>query len=82
MSQTTNTDLQRDMGRVEASLEALEKIVSKGFEEVKTELHDLKQEVSELKLAESQRKGAFSLGQWLVGAIGAGVALLAQHFWR
>lgn len=79
---TTNTDLQRDMGRVEASLEALEKIVSKGFEDIKGELHDLKQEVAALKLAESQRKGAFSLGQWLIGAIGGGVALLVQHFWK
>lgn len=82
MTATTNNDLQRDMGRVEASLDSLEKLVAKGFDDIKGELHDLKKDVSELKLAESQRKGAFSLGQWLVGAIGAGIALIAQHFWK
>lgn len=67
---TTHTDLSRDMGRVEASLEALEKVVSQGFQDIKDELRVIKQDVEALKVAENKRKGA--LGALMVFAGFAG----------
>ena len=79
MTQPNHTDLQRDMGRVEASLEALEKAMAQGFKDIKEELRAIKSDVETLKTAESKRTGAFALGHWLVGAVSGLVAFVAAH---
>lgn len=76
---TTHTDLQRDMGRVEASLEALEKVVSQGFSEIKAEIVDLKKEVADLRRAETERKGAWKVIVAVAGGVSAVVAALIKY---
>ena len=65
-----HTDLSRDMGRVEASLEALEGIVRQGFQDIKDELKDIKTDVEALKAAENKRKGAVAMLVAFGGVIG------------
>jgi len=79
---TTHTDLSRDMGRVEASLEALEKVVTQGFQDIKDELRVIKADVEALKMTESQRKGVFQAGHWVIGIISAVAVFIADHFWK
>lgn len=75
---TTNVDLQRDLGRVEGKLSAMEDRLDK----IDTVLERIDLRLARIEQSEDQRKGVFSLGQWLVGAIGAGLALIVQHFWK
>jgi hypothetical protein len=70
MTQPNHTDLSRDMGRVEASLEALEGIVRQGFQDIKDELKDIKTDVEALKAAENKRKGAVAMLVAFGGVIG------------
>ena len=74
----TNTDLQRDLGRMEGEIAS----VNQRLEKIDAVLERIDLRLARIEQAESQRKGAFSLGQWLVGAIGAGLALLVEHFWK
>lgn len=74
------------MGRVEASLEALEKAVTKGFSdakadfnELKGEMADLKREVADLRRAETERKGAWKVIVAVSGAISAAVAAAIKY---
>lgn len=70
MTQPNHTDLSRDMGRVEASLEALEKVVSQGFQDIKDELRAIKTDVEALKVAENKRKGALGALMVFAGFVG------------
>jgi len=65
-----HSDLSRDMGRVEASLEALEGIVKQGFQDIKDELKAIKTDVELLKQAENKRKGAVATLVAFGGVIG------------
>lgn len=82
MTQPTHGEIQRDMGRMEgkqdamgARLDRLEKMIEEGFSE-------LRNDIADLKSAESKRSGAFAIGHWIVGIIGAGVAILIDHLWK
>lgn len=77
---TSHDDLHRDIGRMEgkqdamgARLDKLEKMVSEGFQK-------LDERLARIEDRESQRKGAFQLGHWLVGTIAGLVAFVASHF--
>ena len=70
MTPPNHTDLSRDMGRVEASLEALEKVVSQGLQDIKDELRVIKADVELLKVAENKRKGAVAMLVAFGGMIG------------
>lgn len=76
---TAPTDLHRDFGRMEASLESLEKIVSQGFQEIKDELRAIKQDVEALKTAETERKGAWKVIVAVAGGVSAAVAGLVKY---
>lgn len=71
---TTHTDLSRDMGRVEASLEALEKAMMQGFQDIKDELRVIKADVELLKQAENKRKGALGALMVFSGFVGGLIA--------
>jgi len=82
MIQPTHGDIQRDLGRMEGKsdamvgrLDRLEKIIEDGFRE-------LREDIAELKTAESQRKGVLATLVTVGGAIGAAIAALVQHFWK
>lgn len=83
------TDTNRALGRVEGNqtsaelrMNRFEVIVLRGFDDIKHELTKVNDRLTAIETAESQRTGAFKLGQWIAGVVGAGVALLFEHFWR
>jgi len=43
-------------------------------------LERIDQRLARIEQTEEQRKGAFSLGHWLIGAVSAVGAFLASHF--
>lgn len=75
-----HTELHRDMGRVEAGLESLEKAMQEGFRRIEERLTKIEADVEALKTTESQRKGAFQLGHWLIGTVSGFIAFLAAYF--
>ena len=74
MTAPNHTDLSRDMGRVEASLEALEKAMMQGFQDIKDELKVIKTDVEALKQAENKRKGALGALMVFSGFVGGLIA--------
>lgn len=62
------------MGRVEAGLEALEKAMAQGFQDIKDELKAIKSDVEELKQAEHKRKGALGALMLFAGFMGGLIA--------
>lgn len=77
---TSHDDLHRDLGRMEGKADAmgerldkLEKMVSDGFQK-------LDERLARIESRESERKGAFQLGNWLVGAACGMVAFIASYF--
>lgn len=77
---TTHDDLQRDMGRVEGTLDAmgtrldrLEKLVTDGFKA-------LNERLDAIEKRESERKGAWGVLVAVASAVGGCVAWLIQHF--
>lgn len=82
MTGPDHSELQRDMGRVEgkqdamgARLDRLEKIIEDGFREIRKDIADL-------KLAESQRKGALAVLVAVGGVIGGAIWAVIEHFWK
>lgn len=82
-------DINRSLGRVEGNQNAADKrmdhfeeLMRQGFNELKNELVKVNRRLTAIEMAESQRTGAFKLGQWIAGVVGASVALLFEHFWR
>lgn len=71
-------DLHRDLGKLEGEMSA----VKDHLEKIDVVLERIDLRLARIEAAESERKGAFSIGQWLVGVIGACFALIVQHFWR
>ncbi len=78
MSGLTHLDLQRDLGRLEGRFAAVED----RLEKIDGALERIDQRLARIEATESQRKGAFALGHWLVGAVSGVVAFLAAHFWK
>ena len=74
MNPPNHTDLSRDMGRVEASLEALEKAMMQGFQDIKDELKVIKADVEALKVSENKRKGALGALMVFSGFVGGLIA--------
>lgn len=77
---TTHDDLHRDLGRMEGAfgamedrLDKLEKMVSDGFQK-------LDERLARIEERESERKGAFQLGNWLIGAACGFAAFIASYF--
>jgi hypothetical protein len=82
MNTPTHGDIQRDLGRMEgksdamgARLDRLEKIIEDGFRELREDIADLKQ-------AESQRKGALAVIVSVGGAVGGMIWAVIEHFWK
>lgn len=91
MNPPNHTDLSRDMGRVEASLEALEKAMMQGFKdtkegqrEIKGELETIRGRLDNLETSENKRKGAVAMLVAFGGVIGGlvvkfGALLFGAH---
>ena len=76
MSGPTHLDLLRDFGRMEGRFNAVEDHLQK----IDKTLERIDQRLARIEQAEDQRKGAFSLGHWLIGAVSAVGAFIASHF--
>lgn len=84
MTVPTHSDLQRDLGRMEATTEAMEsrldrieRLLEEGFKE-------LREEIASLKTREAERSALEKAAVWLAGIIGAVLAtvgtVVAEHF--
>ena len=80
----THDDLNRALGRVEGSqdamgdrLDRLGKMVSDGFSKVSGSLDDIGTRLDVIEKRESERAGAFKLGNWLAGGIAGRIAFIA-----
>lgn len=86
MTQPNHTELQRDMGRMEATLEALEKAVTQGFEDIKSDMRVMRADIAELKLAEGKRGAVERFAAVIGGVVGSiitlAVSVIAGHFWK
>lgn len=72
----THDDLHRDIGRMEGRLDAMEDRLGK----MEAVLERIDGRLAKIEGRESERKGAFALGHWLVGAVSGLVAFVAAHF--
>lgn len=72
--------LQRDIGGLEAGLEALKDAVEKGFSDTGNRIDKVETRLASLEAMESQRKGAFSLGHWLIGILSGVAVFVTDHF--
>lgn len=82
MTQPNQNDISRALGRVEGDIAAvkqgfdrLERVMSEGFSDVGKRL-------SQLESKESGRSALERAAVWLSGVIGAGMALIVEHFWK
>ncbi len=71
MTQPSHTDLQRDFGRMEGRMDALDKVVSEGFKRVEESLAKIDSRLDSVDALNSERKGA-----WKVITIVSGVVSL------
>lgn len=75
---TTHLDLQRDLGRLEGRFAAVED----RLEKIDGALERIDARLARIEQSESERKGSWSLAQWLYGAATGLAAFLAAHFWK
>lgn len=89
MSGPDHAELARDMGKMEAGLEALKDVVTKGFNEMKAEIRENRKETKDslekvetrllaLETVESQRKGALRMVAAVAGVIGGAIGVLME----
>lgn len=71
-------ELYQQLGGLSKGVEAMEKTI----EELVSEVRQLRAEVSDLKLKEAQRGAVERASIWIAGVLGAGIAMLAEHFWK
>jgi len=79
------TELQRELGRIEMSQEAMsdrmdrfEKIVTDGFEKLENKLDKYADRITVLEASENKRAGAWSASEKVLASIGAIVVLFGQ----
>lgn len=71
MTQPSYTDLERDFGRMEGRMDALDKVVSEGFKRVEESLAKIDSRLDSVDALNSEHKGA-----WKVITIVSGVVSL------
>jgi len=74
----THIDLQRDLGRVEGSLFAMERDVY----EIKGMLKDISDRLARIEASEAERKGAWWTLAAIATAVGAISSAVVGHFWK
>lgn len=86
MTQPTHTELQRDVGRVEGTLAAVEKrmdkletTVTEGFEKVEQGLGKIDRRLAAIEAREAERKGAWKVVSAIAAAVAAVVASAVKY---
>lgn len=70
MTQPTHTELQRDFGRMEGRMDALDKTVNEGFRRVEDSLTKIEQRLDAVDALNNERKGAWNVIVGVAGAVG------------
>jgi hypothetical protein len=76
---TNHDDLHRDLGRMEAGLEALKDIVREGFKGSNERLDKLETRMAALEAKETERKGVWKTIVAISGLVSAAVAGLVKY---
>ena len=84
--QPSHSDLQRDVGRVEGTLSAVEKrmdrlesTVTEGFEKVEQGLSKIDRRLASIEAKEAERKGAWKVIAIIAGSVSAFVAAAVKY---
>jgi hypothetical protein len=78
MNAPSHTDLYLGLGKMEGRLDAVEDRLSK----IEAIAERIDTRLARIEATESQRKGAFSLAHWIIGAVSGVVAFVAAHLWK
>jgi len=76
MTQPTHTELQRDFGRMEGRMDALDRTVTDGFKRVEEALLKIDGRLDAIDTRESERKGAWRVIAWVSGGVSFVVSVL------
>lgn len=76
MTGPNHSDLYRGLGEVEGRLGAMDDRLNK----IETVVERIDTRLARMEATESQRSGAFKLGQWLFAGLTGLVSFLAAHF--
>jgi hypothetical protein len=89
MPEATHNDLQRSLGRVEATQSALEarmdrfeKLVTEGFDKIDEGLERIDKRLTALEAKESERKGAWGVIVTVSGVVGGLAAALVKYLFH
>ena len=77
---TTHDDLQRDMGRVEGAMAAVEKHLDRLSGEMSEGFKSVHERLDRLEKREAERKGAWTTIVAVASAVGGVVTWLISHF--
>lgn len=75
----SHDDLHRDIGRMEAGLEALKDIVREGFKGTDSRLDKVEKRLAALESKETERKGAWKVIVVVASGVSAAVAALIKY---
>lgn len=76
MTQPTHTELQRDFGRMEGRMDALDRAVTDGFKRVEDALTKIDGRLDAIDTRESERKGAMKIIALVAGGVSFVVSVL------
>lgn len=76
MTQPTHTDLQRDVGKMEGRMDALDRAMSEGFKRIEDALSKIDGRLDTIDTRESERKGAWRVIAWVSGGVSFVVSVL------
>lgn len=78
MTDMTQTDLHKDIGRMEGQLAAMED----RFDRMETTLERIDTRLARIEARESELRGAWWVLAAIATVIGVGLANIVNHFWK
>lgn len=82
MTSPTHTDLHRDIGGLEATVDGMEKRLDRIEKAIEDGFRELRKDIADLKLKDGQRSALEKAAVWLAGVIGAALMAVADHLWK
>jgi len=78
VNSTEVNNVNRALGQVQGEILALKNVL----DEIRSDLHDIKADVAELKMKEGQRSVIEKAAVWMAGVLGAVITMIVGHFWK